>query len=233
MVKMFHKRFALLLLVLVLVFLLIFPGMAMAQDNSTQETNLSAAKNTLTIEVPGQVETGQTLTLTALLKDNEYDEPVANAQVVFFVESDFFIKNLMEIGTAVTDTHGLAKIDYIPNQPGIVKVVASYKAGSNFKPVQAESTVNITGSTKEVYKTLVGIQFPNSFLLWIIAVVILLSAIWCTFLYVLYQVRRISGGTGSKAALIFMIVVAVLFTVMVMVIVTPEAQYNFGFLPKF
>ena len=229
---MFYKHFALLLLVLILVFIVIFPGTALAEGNLTQETNSSATVSTLTIEAPGQIEIGQTLKLAAQVRENIYNEPIANARVIFFIESDFFIKNLMEIGAAVTDEHGLAKIDYIPNQPGVVRIVASYKAGSNFKPVEAERTVNITGSSKAIYKTLIGIQFPYSLIIWTIAVVILLLAIWSTFLYVLYQMQHVSRGTGVKAApFILIIVIAVLFTVMVMILVTPEAQYNFGFLP--
>ena len=226
---MFYRRSLLLFLVLILVFLLIFPGAVLAENTSTQDT----ASYTLVIETPEQIEAGQTLTLVAQVRENLYDDLVANARVVFFVKSDFFITGLVEIGEAVTDEHGLAKIDYIPNQPGVLQIVASYKAGSNFEPFEAEGTVNITGNSKSLYQTEVGIQYPNSFLLWMISIVIILFAIWGTFSFVLYQVQNISSrGTGAKGVSFILIVgIAVIFTVLVLVLVTPEAQYNFGFLP--
>ena len=226
---MLYKRSALLFLVLILVFLVIFPGVALAENTSSQDT----ASYTITIEVPEQIEAGQTLTLIAQVRENLYDDIVANARVDFFIKSDFFISGPVEIGEAVTDEKGLAKIDYIPNQPGVLQIVASYKAGDKFEPVEAERTVNITGSGKSLYQTEVGIRYPNSFLIWMISIVIILFAIWSTFLFILYQVRNISSrGTGAKGASFLLIVgVAVIFTIVVLVLVTPEAQYNFGFLP--
>src|SRR5450756_2175403 len=61
---------------------------------------------TLTMDTPDQAETGQPLTLVALVKD-DLDKPVADAQVNFFVESDFFVKSLMEIGETATNEQGL------------------------------------------------------------------------------------------------------------------------------
>jgi hypothetical protein len=111
--------------------------------------------------------------------------------------------------------------------------VATYSPGSSTVPVEVERTVNITGSTKSSYQTDIGIKYPNSFIIWLISVVAILFCIWSTFLYVLYQVRNISfRGTGARgASFILLIGVAVLFTVVVMVLVTPEPQYNFGYLP--
>jgi hypothetical protein len=226
---MFYRRSALLLLVLILVFLLIFPGVIIAENASPQYT----PSYTLVIKAPEQIEAGQTLTLVAEVRENLYGDLVANARVIFFVESDFFITDLVEIGDAITDEHGLAKLDFIPNQPGVLRIVASYTAGSNFEPVEAEGMVNITGSSKSLYQTEIGIKYPNSFLIWLISIVAILFAIWSTFLFVLYQVRNISfRGTGAKgASFVLMVGVAVLFTVVVLVLVTPEAQYNFGYLP--
>ena len=62
------------LLLLILVFSLVLPGVALAQDNSTQETK--SGTNTLIIEAPGQIEVGQTLTLIAQVRENEYNEHI-------------------------------------------------------------------------------------------------------------------------------------------------------------
>jgi len=228
---MFYRRYTLLLLVLILIFLVIFPGVAIAENASPQYT----PSYTLVIKAPEQIEAGQTLTLVAEVRENLYGDLVANAQVNFFIEYDFFIADLVEIGEVITDDHGLAKLDYIPSQPGVLRIIASYKAGSNFEPVKAAGMVNITGSNSNIslYQTEIGIKYPNSFLIWLISIVVILFAIWSTFLFVLYQVRNISfRGTGAKgASFVLMVGVAVLFTVVVLVLVTPEAQYNFGYLP--
>lgn len=188
----------------------------------------ATTKVTLTMDAPDQIETGQPLTLAALIKD-ELNEPVAGSLVKFLVESNFFVNDLMDIGEVVTDEQGLAKIDYIPNQPGVLRVVARYEVGSGLEPVEAERTININGNSKSFYQTRVGIQFPNSLLLWMVFVVIVLIGIWSTFLYVLYQVNHISRVAGTKGLpLILMVVVAVLFIILVLVLTTPEAQYNFG-----
>ena len=198
---------------------------------ATESGSESISTVTLVMEAPDQTETGQTLTLVALVKD-ELDKPVADAQVKFFVESDLFIKNLMEIGEMVTNEQGLAKIDYIPSQAGVLRVVARYEAGSNLGQVETEKDVKITGSSKSFYQTLVGIHFPNSFYIWMIMIVVVIIGIWGTFLYVLSQVLYISLGTGTKKLVIFlMLVVAVICIILVQVLVTPEPQYHFGLLP--
>ena len=186
---------------------------------------------TLTMDTPDQAETGQPLTLVALIKD-DLDKPVADAQVKFFLESDFFVKSMMEIGETVTNEQGLAKIDYIPNQAGVIRVVARYEAGSGSEPVETKREVNITGSTKSFYHTLIGIQFPNSFLIWTIALTVIVIGIWGTFLYVLSQVLFISMGTRTKRVVItLMIVVGVVCILLVQILLTPELQYHFALLP--
>ncbi len=229
MANILRRNFILLLIILMVAFPLIFPGVILAEDNSNQVSN-----NTITIEAPEQAITGQTLTLIAQVRENEYDEPVEGRSVIFFVKTDFYIKGLVEIGEAVTDNHGLAKIDYIPNQPGDLQVVASYKADSNSKPVIAESIIIVSGETKPIYQTVIGIQFPNSFIIWLIIIIVIICIVWGIFLFVIYKVMvvHISRGTGAKgASLALFIVVAVLFIIILLVFATPEPQYNFGLLP--
>jgi hypothetical protein len=214
---------------LILVFSLVFPGVVLAEHDSTQISN-----NTITIEAPEHTITGQILTLTAEIREIEYNEPVANAHVDFFVKTDFFINDLVEIGRAVTDKNGLAKLNYIPNQPGDLEIVASYKAGSDLEPIVAESNVIVSGKTKSIYQTVIGIQFPNSIIVWMIVIAIITIIVWGIFLYVIYNVMlvHISRGNGPKSIpIIFMVSAIILVTVLLMVLFTPESQYNFGLLP--
>ncbi len=216
---MSYRRFLLLFIILILAFLVVSPGAALAEDNALQISN-----NTITIEAPEQAVTGQTLTLTARVIENEYDEPVIGARVNFFIKTDFFIDSLVEIGESVTDERGLAKIDYIPNQPGEFQIVASHKEGSNFKPIAAEGSVIISGPTQSFYQSVIGIQFPNSFIVWMIVIVIIIIAVWGTFLFIIYKVIvvNISRGTRSKgAAIALMAFGSILFIVILLILLTP------------
>ena len=198
--------------------LIVFPGTGLGIES----------KVTLTLDAPDQTKTGQPMTMAALIK-NELGKPVAGFFIKFFVESNFFVNNLMDIGEVVTDEQGSAKIDYTPNQPGVLRVVARYEVGSGLEPVETERTINVIGNSNSFYQTRVGVQFPHSLLFWMVAIVIVLAGVWSTFLYVLYQVNHISRVEGTKGLpLIFMVVVAVLFIILVLVLTTPEAQYNFG-----
>ncbi len=230
MINMSYRRYLLLFIILILASLLVLPGTALAEDSALHVSN-----NTITIEAPEQAVTGQTLTLVARVIENEYDEPVIGARVNFFIKTDFFIDGLVEIGESVTDEKGLAKIDYIPNQPGEFQIVASHKEGSGFKPVAAEGSVIISGPTQSFYQTIIGIQFPNSFIVWMIVISIIIIAAWSTFLFVIYKVivAHISRGTRSRgAAIALMVFVTILFIVILLVLLTPEAQYNFGLMPR-
>ena len=226
---MSFNRFKFILAIFILCLILVFPGVAFAEDNSIQSIDPSS---TLVIQAPEQTETDQTLTLIALVRENEYNEPVSNARVNFFIKSDFFIKDLVEIGEAVTNEHGLAVIEYIPNEPGVLNIVASYQADSNFEPIIVERMVNVIGEDKSFYKSKIGIEFPRSFYLWMITIVVIMSAVWGTFIFVLYQVVGISRKTGARGASIVLVsVVALLFVLITMVLITPESQFNFGLLP--
>lgn len=186
---------------------------------------------TLDLDAPDQAETGQSLTLTALIKD-EFEKPVENYLVRFFIKSDFFVNSLMEIGEEVTDEQGLAKIDYISNEAGVLQIVARYEVNNGLNSVEAEREVDVTGNSGPIYQTLTGIQFPNGLLIWMMALVAILLAAWSTFIFVLYQVRGISWGTGTKGiSLILMIIVAALFIMLMLVLITQEPQYNYGLFP--
>ncbi len=226
---MSFNRFKFILAIFILCLILVFPGVAFAEDNSIQSIDPSS---TLVIQAPEQTETGQTLTIIALVREDEYHEPIAYARVNFFIKSDFFVKDLVEIGEVVTDKHGLAVIEYIPNEAGALNIVASYKASSNVEPIIVERMVNVIGEEKSFYKSVIGIEFPGSFYLWMITIVVVMSAVWGTFIFVLYQVVGISRKTGARGASFVLIsVVTLLFFLIVMVLITPENQFNFGLLP--
>jgi len=226
---MLTRNFVLLFFILILALSLGFPGVALAEDSLTQTSN-----NIITIEAPEESNTGETLTIIARVTEKEYDEPVAGAHIDFFVKTDFFIKGLFEIGRSVTDEQGFARIDYTPNQPGELQIVASYKAESDLEPVVAQSMVTISGETRPVYQTVIGIGFLNNFYGWLLTAVISLSVVWGIFMFIIYKILlvEVSGGSKSKvAAIALMLFVTVQYIIIILILVTPEYQYNFGLLP--
>ncbi len=80
---------------------------------------------TLLLTAPKQSQSGQLLTLTAVLQNGQ-GKPVGSTTVKFFIKVDFFASGLMEIGEAVTDEQGIAVLEYAPRQTGDIQVVARY-----------------------------------------------------------------------------------------------------------
>ncbi len=208
-------------------------GGKLVVGNFTNTTEPGTLKTfTMDLSIPEQTETGQPFTLVALIKD-ELSKPVAGSRVKFFIKTDFFVKDaLMEIGEEVTDERGLAKMDYVPDDEGVLHIIARYDVGVGRDPVEAEREIAIIGNREDFYQSLVGIQFPNSFYIWMIALIVLLIGAWGTFMFVLYKIKKISVGTGVKGiSLIVMIIVAALFIMLVFVIVSQEPQIHFSLLP--
>ncbi len=187
---------------------------------------------TMDLSIPEQTETGQPFTLVALIKD-ELAKPVEGSKVKFFIKTDFFVEDaMMEIGEEITDERGLAKMDYVPGDEGVLHIIARYDIGVGRDPIEAEREITIIGDREDFYQSIVGIQFPKSFYIWMIALIVLLIGAWGTFMFVLYKIKNISVGTGVKGiSLILMIIVAALFIMLVFVIISQEPQIHFSLLP--
>ncbi len=84
-------------------------------------------EGTLLLTVPKQAQSGQPLTISAVLRDKEANS-IVNVPVKFFINVDFFTIGLMEIGEVVTNGQGTAVLEYTPRQSGDIEVVARYGA---------------------------------------------------------------------------------------------------------
>ena len=171
-------------------------------------------KGTLSLVTPENAETGQTVVLKGLLKDDN-GNPIADANVKFFLREDFFTTGLMEIGEATTDAQGVASLEYIHRRDGKTEIVARY--GSS----EASTITNIAQGTEPGYETEAGLQFPvvggheiifprsvltlrdmdkaplpafrlpGGILSWILILVAIVFMIYFTYLRVMYQIFRI------------------------------------------
>ena len=107
----------------------------------------------LLLSVPQQAQTGQSLTLTAVLSNSD-GKPISNAPVKFHIEVDFFVSGLMEIGEAITSDQGIAVFKYTPRQAGDTQVVARYKT------IEAAATLTVAETGQPLYQAEAGIRLP-------------------------------------------------------------------------
>lgn len=203
---------------------------------------------TLLLTVSEQAQSGQPLTLTAVLQDSE-GKAIVKATVRFLIKVDFFTDGLMEVGDAVTNDKGIAVFEYTPRQTGEIQIVTRYEA------IETSTTVSLAESAEPFYQTEIGIslpvpgpeifigpesalepaegsaplsalRLPGGTLYWFLLLVAGVILIWATYFRVMYQAWRISTvseteGTDTRLVpLIGMAVVVVLGTLLVLMLIT-------------
>ncbi len=112
------------------------------------------AAGTLLLTVLGQAMSGQQLTLTAILRDNQ-GKPVESALVKFFINVEYFTIGLMEIGEAVTNDQGAAVFKYTPRQTGETQIVARYEV------IETVTMLAVADTDELFYQTEVGLHSPS------------------------------------------------------------------------
>ena len=108
----------------------------------------------LLLTAPEQARFGQSLTLSATLRDAD-GEPIDGATVKFFVRTDFFASGLMEIGKALTTEDGVALFEYAPQQTGDIEVAAHYET------IEVTATLTVAESDEVFYQPEAGIHLPS------------------------------------------------------------------------
>jgi len=109
-------------------------------ENATQPQ-----KNATQLEMilpPTSIKVGQSLNITAILKD-ELGNPLEGETVEFYVDEE-------PIASKVTNSEGVASVIYIPTKPGLILVKASYNGSSQY-----------TGSSKETFLTIEEEEKPD------------------------------------------------------------------------
>lgn len=205
------------------------------------------------LSAPAQADSGQSLTLKAIVYDIP-GSPVERATVKFFVQEDFFANAPMEIGEVTTGSDGVATLDYIPRQIGDMVV----KASSGI--AEAEATVRLPNTDKVFYQTDVGLKvpalgksafvgperlkpglegaapptvfrLPSGTLFWLAPLLWAAMGIWIVYFYNMFQVFRIPvmrGGADSstrRIPLIGMVVIATLGIILMLMLVTGPISY--------
>lgn len=171
------------------------------------------------IIAPPQARSGEALTIVASLQDDS-SQPVRNVPVTFFIDVDFFTRDLMKIGEAQTDAKGIAQFKYTPKLAGPAEVVARYQS------IEGRAKINLAESDTPLYQTEVGLRPPpagkdifigpegamellgegnapltalrltGGVFSWLLLFVGVLAIIWIAYFRVMYQVYRIPETRG-------------------------------------
>ncbi len=124
---------------------------------------------TVQLTVPEPAQSGQPLTLTAVLQDDE-GKPIENATIKFFFKVDFFATDLIKIGESVTNAQGVAALVHTPRLVGDVQIITLHQGDSHEAVTMvnlAEShrtatMVNLVESTDPFYQAKAGLPDTTS-----------------------------------------------------------------------
>lgn len=220
---------------------------------------LKEEAGTLLVTAPEQAQSGQPLTLTAALQDKQ-GKPIGSATVKFFIKTDFFISDLVEIGEALTNDLGVAVFKYTPRQTGDTQVVARYET------IETTITVSLTEADEPLYQTEAGIRLPapgedvligpesarglgemgeaptsalrlpGSILSWLLFIVVAVILIWVTYFRVLYQVFRIPivqeiEDTNTRLVPLVGLAIVVILGILLVLLLLTGPYSHFHLLP--
>ncbi len=166
----------------------VIPGRAFA-DPGPGETSL-------VVTAPEATNLGDTVTAQAKLTDLS-GEPIEGASVTFStpVEWNEEIKGEMEIGSAVTDSSGIAVINYDARRSGEVSIAARFEGNDKYAGTEAEAMVMVTGDN-QLYVPKVGIQVLGLGP-WLIAMV--LALVWGLYFLIGTKVLAIARAAAEAA----------------------------------
>lgn|GEM_PF-5958224 len=92
----------------------------------------------ITLSVPSSCKVGETVTLKATLVD-EKGNPIVNEYIDFIVGGTV-------IGSAATDSSGVAKLQYTPTSEGSFEVVATYRGSAHYASCSSEPSTLVVGA---------------------------------------------------------------------------------------
>jgi mono/diheme cytochrome c family protein len=124
--------------------------LSQAQPSAPPST---ANSGTVSLDVPDTGQAGQPLTMAATVQDTQ-GRLVEGETVEFFVSVDFFATGQIEIGQAVTDSDGVATLEYIPRVSGEMNFIARDESG------EANGTISVSDANGKFYQAGAGIKLP-------------------------------------------------------------------------
>lgn len=139
-------------------------------------------------------EAGGAVRLRATLADDA-GNPIPNVPVRFFVEAELAgTRGLMEIGSAVTDSRGVASLVYAPTFPGEQRLTARFEGVGLYAESEGTARLDVPDAVPAYTSGPPGLApLPRLAAAGLVALVL---GVWATFAYVIYQVLRIRRAIG-------------------------------------
>lgn len=161
-------------------------------------TVLAADPTALELQAPRQASLGDTVTITAVLRDAR-GAPIPRATVMFWNEAHFLGKaGVLRLGETVTDAQGKATFSYEARTEGDMALNAYFAGDAKYAGAQGSVTLAVQGSA-QLYQETVGVQVPGIGV-WLLAGI--LGGIWSIYfgVMVLLALIRREGSAGAAKA---------------------------------
>ena len=130
--------------------------------------------------------------------------PLEKIEVLFYVKGTF---SLLKIGEEETDGSGKARIDFPTDIPGdtagVLTIVTKIEENDDYGTVIAKGKINWGKPIQPVVEKKRGLGDTDAPLWMVYTLIILLSAVWFHYFFVIYQILRIkSEGKKQSSSII-------------------------------
>ncbi len=158
----------------------------------------AAGPVTLELQAPKEAGLGERVTFTAMMKDAT-GSPVKGARVVFWFPASFLsTSGAVELGSAVTDSKGIATLLYQVRTEGSVSVNAYFSGDSRYDPASASIDMRVEGTAQLNKHIVEGVRVPG-LSVWLLAGVLgIVYSIYFTVMVLLSLIAR-EGSHTPKA----------------------------------
>lgn len=148
----------------------------------------------LAVAAPEDVPLGNQARIVAVLRDAE-GNPIPGASIVFASPAAFAgTIGEMEIGDALTDSEGIATLDYQLRIQGPNQFMARFYGDAIRQPAEAASVVQAAGQVQIAQRT-AGVNLP---VLGAWTIVAVLAGVWSVYFTALLLVTGIPESRGSR-----------------------------------
>jgi len=128
-----------------------YAGVSHAEE-ITGEVEVYRMASTLTVSAPGSVENGTTVEIAATLRDTQ-GNPIANENIAFTARG-------AAIGSARTDSNGVARLSYRVAETGTLNVGASFAGSASYDASSASGELAVTPAAAFPYWVILLIVPP-------------------------------------------------------------------------
>ncbi len=148
----------------------------------------------ITLTAPVEGELGEPMQLVATLHDAA-GAPVVGATLDFLIRTEILNnRGLASIGSAVTDTDGVARLAYEPRQSGPLVLRVSFAGNETLDAVRVQLETGVVGD-RQLFIEEIGSDAPR-FEPWVVVAV--LTVVWLTLLSVVLRLVLIAGAAPRR-----------------------------------